>query len=149
MAHKQRSLLSVVGLLCFTATTAVADHELLNRDLKAGEAVYANQCASCHGINLQGDPTWRIPYADGSFPPPPHDETGHSWHHDNQMLFAYTKKGGQEALTDMGITNFKSGMPAFKDVLTDEEIWEVLAFIRSTWPEQAKAVQAARNPKHD
>lgn len=82
-------------------------------------------------------------------PAPPHDETGHTWHHDNQLLFAYTRLGGQELLAQRGITDFKSGMPGFKDSLTDDDIWDVLAFIRSTWPQEIRAAHAARNPPHE
>ena len=37
---------------------------------------------------------------------------------------------------------YDSDMPAFKDVLTDEQIRTVLAFIKSTWPERQRTFQA-------
>ncbi|MEO0915495.1 MAG: cytochrome c [Pseudomonadota bacterium] len=129
-------------------TIAVAAHELEGRDLERGEALYAEECASCHGAQLEGQPNWQRQNDDGTMPAPPHDESGHTWHHDNQLLFAYTKLGGQGALAERGITNFKSGMPAFAHVISDEEIWDILAFIRSTWPERIQDIQTARNPPH-
>ncbi|WP_353813054.1 hypothetical protein [Mesorhizobium sp.] len=33
-------------------------------------------------------------------------------------------------------------MPGFEDILNDEEIRAVLAFINSTWPERERAYQA-------
>jgi len=38
--------------------------------------------------------------------------------------------------------DFKSGMPAFEDVLTDDEIYSVLDFIKSTWPKEIRETQA-------
>ena len=129
-------------------TIAHAAHELEDRDLARGQTLYAEQCASCHGAELQGQPNWQRQNDDGTMPAPPHDETGHTWHHDNQLLFTYTKLGGQGALAEKGITNFKSGMPGFADIISDEEIWDILAYIRSTWPERVKEIQDGRNPPH-
>ena len=125
-----------------------AAHELDDRDLARGQTLYAEQCASCHGADLQGQPNWQRPNDDGTLPAPPHDETGHTWHHDNQLLFTYTKLGGQGALAERGISNFKSGMPGFADVISDDEIWDILAYIRSTWPEPVQDIQAGRNAPH-
>jgi hypothetical protein len=102
----------------------------------------------CHGANLEGQPDWQVAGPDGVLPAPPHDETGHTWHHDNGLLFDYTRLGGQSALAMRGITGFRSGMPAFEGSLSDDEIWDVLAYIRSTWPERVQAIQAAQNPPH-
>ncbi|GGB29337.1 Cytochrome C oxidase, cbb3-type, subunit III [Tranquillimonas rosea] len=112
-------------------------------DIAQGKALYAESCASCHGANLEGQPDWRTPGPDGRLPAPPHDETGHTWHHPDRVLFQYTKLGGREALALQGV-EFDSGMPAFSDVLTDREIWNILAYIQSTWPERARAMQAER-----
>lgn len=131
-----------------SATPLLADHELEGRDLGLGKELYAENCASCHGAKLEGQPNWRIRNADGTLPAPPHDVTGHTWHHDNALLFDYTKLGGARALAERGVSDFKSGMPAFGESLSDEEIWNILGFIRSTWPKEAQDIQASRNPKH-
>ncbi len=67
-----------------------------------GQVIYAEDCASCHGVNLEGQENWRAPTPDGIFPAPPHDTTGHTWHHDDTMLFEYTKFGGQKAMETLG-----------------------------------------------
>ena len=110
-------------------------------DIKAGETLYTNNCASCHGVRLEGQKDWRKKGADGGFPASPHDETGHTWHHGDGLLFDYTKYGGMAALEVRGHKNFKSGMPGFGKVLSDQEIWDILAFIKSTWSEQVRAFQ--------
>ena len=135
--------------LLLLATPTLADHELEGRDIAAGEVLYAENCAACHGAALEGQPDWRSPGADGVLPAPPHDETGHTWHHDNALLFEYTQLGGDKALEARGVTGFTSGMPAFGETLSDDEIWNILAFIRSTWPERVQRMQTARNPVHD
>ena len=113
-------------------------------DIAAGRALYGEYCAACHGANLEGQPNWREAGPDGTFPAPPHDATGHTWHHGDRLLFDYTRLGGQEMLRRMGAGDAKSGMPAFGDRLSDDQIRDILAFIRSTWPERIRAAQAQR-----
>jgi len=95
-----------------------------------GKTVYDANCAECHGANLEGEPNWRVKKPDGTLPAPPHDETGHTWHHADDLLFDITKRGGAAVAPE----GFKSGMPPFADVITDAEIWAVLSFIKSRWP---------------
>jgi mono/diheme cytochrome c family protein len=99
-----------------------------------GRTVYAENCASCHGARLKGQQNWRETKPDGKFPAPPHDASGHTWHHPQDMLFKITKEGIQ-AFAPPG---HPSDMPAFESKLTDEQIWAVLAFIASTWPEDIR-----------
>ena len=129
--------------------TSLADHELDNRDIEGGSFLYEQHCASCHGAQLEGQENWRLPDENGIYPAPPHDLTGHTWHHDNQLLFDYTKLGGLGLMESRGIADFPSNMPGFGDVMTDDEIWNILAYIRSTWPERIKHIQSARNPRHE
>jgi len=112
-------------------------------DIAAGQILYAESCAACHGATLEGEDDWRSPRDDGSLPAPPHDASGHTWHHPDSMLFTYTKKGGEATLAAQEI-EFNSGMPGFGDQLSDEEIWNILAYIKSTWPEREHAAQAER-----
>jgi mono/diheme cytochrome c family protein len=106
-----------------------------------GRTVYASACASCHGAELEGQPDWRSPLPSGGFPAPPHDETGHTWHHSDAQLFDTTKQGGQA----LAPKDFKSNMPPFGDALSDQEIWAVLAYIKSRWPDQIQRRQAEIN----
>ncbi len=104
-----------------------------------GQAVYAANCASCHGANLEGQPDWRIRQENGRLPAPPHDGTGHSWHHPDQILFGITKYG----LSQYATPDYQSDMPVFEGVLTDAEIWATLAYIKSRWPSDIAARQRA------
>lgn len=135
-------------LLLGLTTPVIADHELEGRDTVAGRSLYVENCASCHGTDLKGQPDWKSTNADGVLPAPPHDATGHTWHHDNALLFDYTKLGGKKVLEVRGVAGFNSGMPAFEGSLSDGDIWDILAYIRSTWPERMQQVQASRNQPH-
>jgi len=113
-------------------------------DLAQGGDLYQGYCASCHGANLEGQPDWRSPGPGGALPAPPHDQTGHTWHHSDNMLFDYTKLGGKAALAAEGV-DFASGMPGFGDQLTDDQIWNILAYIKYTWPDRQRQIQAERS----
>ena len=103
-----------------------------------GAAVYAEHCASCHGANLEGEPDWRRRRPDGTLPAPPHDATGHTWHHADDQLFRMTREG-PAAVVGRG---YRSTMPGFTGVLDDREIWASLAFIKSRWPADVRKMQA-------
>ncbi|OWY06352.1 c-type cytochrome [Thioclava sp. IC9] len=118
---------------------------LEGRDIARGKQLYATHCASCHGADLEGQPDWSEAGPDGVLPAPPHDATGHTWHHETALLFDYVKQGGAVALAARGVADFPSGMPGFGGTLSDAEILDILGFIRSTWPERMQAVQAARD----
>ena len=106
-----------------------------------GEVIYAQNCASCHGANLEGQPNWRQPLPEGGLPAPPHDESGHTWHHEDKVLFDYTKRGGQAMVG----SSFKSNMPEFGSVLSDGQIYAVLSFIKSKWPKDVQELHNQRN----
>ena len=113
-------------------------------DIAAGATLYAENCASCHGANLEGQTEdWRSPGEDGLLPAPPHDEAGHTWHHGDMLLFTYTQLGGAETLARQGM-EFESGMPGFGDGLSDQEIWNIIAFIKSTWSDRIREIQSVR-----
>lgn len=104
--------------------------------LALGERVYAQQCAACHGANLEGQPNWRERDAQGFLPAPPHDASGHTWHHPDRQLFELTKYGVAEAAN---LPGYASRMPAYAGVLSDEEIVAVLSWIKSRWPAEIRA----------
>lgn len=104
-----------------------------------GKAIYANSCASCHGESLQGQPDWRQRMANGRLPAPPHDKTGHTWHHPDAMLFDMVKNGLVPGKT--APPGYESDMPAYREILTDEEIISVLAYIKSSWPPKVLEAQ--------
>jgi len=109
------------------------------KQVAAGRALYGQHCASCHGANLEGQPDWRRRKPNGRLPAPPHDASGHTWHHPDALLFAITKNGLVPPHAPPG---YASDMPAFADVLGDDEIRAVLAYIQSRWPKQVVEARA-------
>ena len=106
-----------------------------------GGRVYAERCAACHGASLEGQPNWKERLPTGGLPAPPHDETGHTWHHPDRLLFGIVEQGGRAYAP----ADFQSNMPAFGGVLSDREIWAALAYIKSRWPPTIRARQERIN----
>lgn len=100
-----------------------------------GHQVYAKHCASCHGKNLEGEPNWRQRGPNGILPAPPHDASGHTWHHSDEQLIRLTKLGP----TKISGGSYPSAMPGYEDILSEEEIVAVLSFIKSRWPASIRA----------
>lgn len=108
------------------------------RDLERGAALYAGACAACHGVNLEGQPNWRRPGPDGRLPAPPHDASGHTWHHPDRVLLDITMRG-TAAVVGGG---YESNMPGFGESYSEDELRDILAWIKSQWPERERAFQA-------
>lgn len=106
-----------------------------------GEAIYAKNCAACHGADLKGQPNWRDRLPNGRLPAPPHDETGHTWHHPDAVLIDITHNGLMPGRT--APEGYQSDMPAFGKILSDDDVVAVLAYIKSTWP--AGTLEAQKN----
>ena len=130
-----RFLMISVVLLTVSSISFANGIELRPNDpvyVKMGEKVYLEQCASCHGVNLEGQVGWQDTMVDGMRLAPPHDKSGHTWHHPDEMLFNLTKYGFKAMIND----DYKVSMPVYDGVLSDEEIIASLSYIKSTWPDE-------------
>ena len=129
----------IVVFVTSSYLTSRSDQSLLRpNDIQLtvlGAEIYKTNCASCHGVSLEGETNWQRPNPDLTMPAPPHDETGHTWHHDDETLFKLTKFGLAAFVEDK---NYKSNMPAYENVLDDSEIIAVLSFIKSRWPKDVQ-----------
>lgn len=137
----------ILGLSMVSGLSPAIGGELLRADatdkeaVQMGKRLYVEHCASCHGKSLEGEENWRQELPEGGRPAPPHDHTGHTWHHDDALLFRITKLGPKAF--DTG--DYVYRMPGFEGILDDQEIWAVLAFIKSTWPSELRAYQRQLN----
>ena len=134
------TVLTGVGVLVYTSIERFR-HE---NETSVGYELYAENCASCHGANLEGEPDWQSPKLDGTLPAPPHDEDGHTWHHSDRLLLNYVKLGGMRAMEQEGVVGFNSGMPGYEITLSDTEISAVLEFIKARWPKEIREIQQER-----
>jgi mono/diheme cytochrome c family protein len=108
--------------------------------VERGRTIYAENCASCHGVNLEGQANWQQPLTDGSYPAPPQDASGHTWMHSDTELFVMVRDG-----SDAGTSNLLSTMPGFGKTLSENDMLAALAFIKSQWPPDVLAAQARMN----
>ena len=126
---------SILVLAVTVGAAAAQDAQLIT-----GERLYQENCASCHGADLEGQPDWRSRLPSGRLPAPPHDASGHTWHHPDRVLIDITKRG-PAAIVGNG---YESDMPGFEGVLTDKEIADIIDYIKGTWPERMRTAQESR-----
>lgn len=128
-----------ISELAGTPAPEIPPLPILDRDqIALGQGVYETHCASCHSQNLEGEPDWQVQNEDKSFRAPPHDASGHTWHHGDDQLIESIRLGGARLPEEIGGS---SNMPAFAEVLSDEQIAAVLTYIKSTWPDDIRAIQ--------
>jgi hypothetical protein len=100
-----RSSVLILMAAALTGTILAARYTFTREDAAVTRCriLYDASCASCNGDNLEGQPDWRNPEPDGPYPAPPHNASGHTWHHFDCDLVAYISLGGEEALVQMGV----------------------------------------------
>lgn len=101
-----------------------------------GEIIYRDNCASCHGANLEGQANWREQQSNGSYPASPLNENGRSWIHSGFQMFDIIKVGG----STIAPRSINSDMPAFKEKLDNKQIWAVIDYIKSRWPAKIREI---------
>lgn len=104
-----------------------------------GKRLYGTYCASCHGVDLKGQANWRQRMANGRLPAPPHNDSGHTWHHPDNQLVEMIKIGFVGGVN--APEGYQSDMPPFGSVLSDEQIGLILGYIKSAWSKEALAAQ--------
>ena len=141
------SVLALIGAAAVLALWLRASHSnavfipISDRaQIERGRDIYLAQCAACHGVKGEGQPDWRQRLPNGRLPAPPHDETGHTWHHPDGVLFDIVKHGLVPGRT--APQGYESDMPAYGMILSDADIVAVLAYIKSTWSKEVRALQA-------
>ena len=98
--------------------------------VERGAAVYAESCASCHGPNGRGDGE-----AGRNLSPPPGNLAWLS-----QMPMARWVPFMYWTIAEGG-ASFGTGMPAFKDALSNDKIWAVIAYLQAHLPQIAQPVE--------
>ncbi|MEO8341240.1 MAG: cytochrome c [Nitrospirota bacterium] len=88
------------------------------RDVMSGRVIYSTTCIRCHGVDGKGNGPMK-------FTPPVAD------------LTSPAVQGKLDARLFKSVHDGKSStaMGAWREVLTDDEIWDVLAYVRTLAPE--------------
>jgi len=131
-------VLIAAGALYFLRDESSSTPTLRPNDAKlvaTGARIYAEHYASCHGAQGEGQPDWRERGSDGLLPAPPHDPSGHTWHHPDDQLFAMTKYGLAKLI---GQPDYRTAMPVYDGVLSDQDIIAVLSWIKAQWPPEIR-----------
>jgi len=144
--QQMRTSIVIGAALILFASGAGADGTIeLKADdatmLARGKIVYQRECAACHGVNLEGQDGWRDKTVYRMRLAPPHDKSGHTWHHPDALLFQLTKYG----LSAIIGRDYPNAMPVYDSVLSDLDIIAALSYIKSTWPQDVKDIHAKIN----
>lgn len=102
-----------------------------------GHSLYDQHCAFCHGQDLAGKPGWDGEYPSGGRPALPLDGSGAIDRLGDRDLFDVTKFGGQP----FSPPSYRNDMPGFEGRLSDADLWAIVAFVKSRWPEAVRERQ--------
>ncbi len=111
------ALVLLTGLHVEPGRTLANPVELTAESVSNGAALFAANCASCHGDTGAGDG----PLAD-SLPAPPANFTVHVPFHPDGVLYAWISDGIRG-----------TGMPAWSPQLSDQERWDLVNFLRANF----------------
>lgn len=137
--RRSLALAALIGAFGLAACGAAAPEGEPNAEVIAlGARVYQANCASCHGASGEGQPNWQSRRADRTLPAPPHDASGHTWHHPDDVLIEIIRRGGEAVYGGPGL---RSGMPAFGERLGAAEIEAVLAYLKTLWGDAEREYQ--------
>lgn len=133
------AMLIVPALADASGRPASADN--VPSEVAQGRHIYEQYCAACHGWQGEGADEWKKPDEEGEMPPPPHDETGHTWRHSDAMLFSMIAKGWRHPFNKSD----RLTMPAFGKSLTDQEIAAVIEYLKTLWTDEQREYQATES----
>ncbi len=124
--------------LSIAASAAHADDNMRGvQRIASGQAIYAANCASCHGSHGEAAPGWDRPDAAGEMPPPPHDRDGHTWKHSDAMLYRIVSNGWRDPYNK----THRLTMPAFVGALSPSEIRDVVIYLKTLWTAEQQKFQ--------
>jgi mono/diheme cytochrome c family protein len=111
-------------------TDTVAQTERYNDEevISQGKELFSTNCAVCHGENAEGTvKNWQELDENGKYPAPPLNGTAHAWHHSINGLANVIRSG----TISMG-----GSMPAWQGKLSDDEIFSLIMYLSTLWPEE-------------
>ncbi len=138
-----RRLLVVTMLIIASNVVRGADESppLDPSHVRSGRVIYKQYCASCHGVRGEGAPNWQERDERGELPAPPQNSEGHTWRHSDAELYEMVSKGWRDPFNQ---TN-RLTMPAFRDLLSPEQILAVNTYLKTLWTRQQRQFQSEEN----
>ncbi len=131
------------GTYFFTSASQTFDDD--PAQVAAGAVQYAAHCASCHGAKGEGQSGWETNSTAEKPLAPAHDATGHTWQHPDSSIFDLIKTGISDTSC---ITLADDAMPRFNNALSDHEILDIIAYLKSTWPRHIREQHEAINRQY-
>jgi mono/diheme cytochrome c family protein len=117
-------------------TSFEGSHRATAANIARGKQLYEDNCQACHGVGgigeSPGDPSARDEYG---FKAPALNDDAHGWHHSDKNLSATVLNGSSR----------NERMVAFKETLSDEDVDNVIAYVKSLWSFRSLACQGARH----
>ncbi len=103
---------------------------------KRGAKIYATYCQFCHGERGEGEPNiTSLLLRPGYALAPALDDSQHAWHHTDEGLVKFILNGSPRT----------KRMAAFKDIFSEDQVHDVVAYFKSLWGTRALSCQG---PKH-
>tara|TARA_R110001592_G_scaffold62432_5_gene191102 strand:+ start:765 stop:1292 length:528 start_codon:yes stop_codon:yes gene_type:complete len=124
-----------VAIIGYIATQRPAEISLADaqnrKQVDLGQLTYQQNCMACHGVKLKGKPSWEVasPKQAGI----PLSADGTTWHLSDRHLFdaiatgQRVKAGKTTQIHDAPYAKAQGGG------LTDQEIWALIAYFKTTW----------------
>lgn len=110
----------------------------------SGRVLYLKFCASCHGLEGEGQTNWQKPNVLGELPAPPHNAQGHTWRHSDVDLFKMIADGWRDPFNRTD----RLTMPPFKDILTQDQISEIVDYLKTFWSVEQREFQREQTSIH-
>ena len=112
-------------------------------EVARGRRIYGDECASCHGARAEAASNWQRPDDVGNLPPPPHDDSGHTWRHSDHQLREVIRDGQRDPFNRTP----ELTMPPLRDRLNDDEIDAVITYFKSLWSDDHRSFQEEQNQR--
>jgi mono/diheme cytochrome c family protein len=137
--------ISFVALLSVATSIATAQETpKLTGGEKPGRALYLKYCASCHGADAEGQTNWQKLNELGELPAPPHNAEGHTWRHSDTDLFKMIADGWRDPFN----RTERLTMPPFKGMLRQQEIADVISYLKTLWSVEQQEFQREESSSH-
>lgn len=123
-------MLGLMGMKNDTATEIPQQHSGVQSSITNGKKVYTKYCLTCHQADGSGVPNMTPPLIQTSF------VSG-----DKEKLINIVLNGLKNV--DIDDQTYNNAMPALGSVLKDQEIADVLSYVRNSFGNKASAVTLA------